>query len=99
MGLFTALSAEDGIAIARRYGLGEVRSLIAIPAGTINSNFALETEQGRFFVRINEGKQEDAVAWEAALVHDLAAAGIPVPEPLAPEPIAAPGPGARYLAW
>jgi homoserine kinase type II len=93
MGLFTELPPEDAAAIARRYGLGDVRALTPIPAGTINSNFALETDRGRYFVRINEGKREAEVAWEAALVGDLAAAGIPAPVPLAPEG------GPPYLAW
>jgi homoserine kinase type II len=95
MGLFTELPPEDAAAIARRYGLGDVRALAPIPAGTINSNFALETDRGRYFVRINEGKREDEVAWEAALVRDLAAAGIPAPVPLAPGTAGAP----PYLAW
>ena len=43
-----------------------------IAAGTINSNFALDTERGRYFVRVNEGKAEADVAWEARLVAALA---------------------------
>jgi len=92
VGTFTELGPDEAAAVAARYGLGEVRGLTAIAAGTINSNFALDCAAGRFFLRINEGKREDDVAWEAALVADLAAAGVPAPVPLAIG-------GARYTEW
>jgi homoserine kinase type II len=77
---FTRLDDDDARAIARALDLGTPRALTPIAAGTINSNFALDTDDGaRWFVRVNEGKTRDAVAWEAALVADLAAAGLPVP--------------------
>jgi homoserine kinase type II len=40
------------------------------------------TERGTFFVRINEGKAEADVAWEARLVTALAAGGVATPTPL-----------------
>lgn len=95
MGRFTALGTDDAAALAARFGLGAVRRLTAIDAGTINSNFIVDTDGGRYFLRINEGKQRDEVAWEAALVERLAAGGVPTPVPLA----VADGSGDRFAAW
>lgn len=81
MGTFTRLDDDDVRAIARELDLGTPARLVPIAAGTINSNFALETETGRWFVRVNEGKSEEDCTWEAALVVELAAAGLPVPVP------------------
>ncbi len=82
MGTFTALDDADLAAVAAAFGLGSVRSWRAIAAGTINSNFDVTTERGRWFVRVNEGKTLDDVAWEASLCAHLAARGAPVLVPL-----------------
>jgi homoserine kinase type II len=92
VGTFTELAPVDAAALAARYGLGALHRVEPIAAGTINSNFVLEADAGRFFLRINEGKREDEVAWEAELVLDLAAAGVPAPAPLEVE-------GRRYAAY
>jgi homoserine kinase type II len=83
VGVFTRLSDADLAGIADAFELGTVSSTTTIPAGTINSNFAIETEHGRWFVRVNEGKSEIDVAWEARLVSELAAGGVVTPAPLA----------------
>jgi homoserine kinase type II len=82
VGVFTRLGADEVAAIATRFGLGNVTSWTALAAGTINSNFSVETERGRWFVRVNEGKAEADVAWEARLVDALAAGGVATPAPV-----------------
>lgn len=81
MAVITELSEGDAAALARAFDLGEVRALRAIPAGTINSNYALTTSRGAYFLRINEGKDEADVRWEAELLRELAGAGVPVAAP------------------
>ena len=44
MGRFTDLGPEDAAALAARFGLGAVQRLGPIDAGTINSNFVVDTE-------------------------------------------------------
>ncbi len=83
MGTFTQLGTEELRALSTAFDLGDLTGSRAIAAGTINSNFALETSRGRFFLRVNEGKAEADVAWEARLVGALAAAGVATPPPLA----------------
>jgi homoserine kinase type II len=80
--LFTRLDAAELAGIAEAFELGAVRGARAISAGTINSNFAVDTERGAWFVRVNEGKSEADVAWEAQLVGALAAGGVVTPPPL-----------------
>lgn len=65
------------------FDLGAVASWSAIAAGTINTNIRAETERGTYFIRLNEGKAEADVAWEARVITALAAAGVPTPPPLA----------------
>jgi homoserine kinase type II len=83
VGVFTRLGDSDVEDIARAFALGAVRRYEPIAAGTINSNFAVETDGGKWFVRINEGKSEIDVAWEARLVGELAAGGVVTPPPVA----------------
>ncbi len=78
---FTALGTEELAAIVDEFGLGPLTGFHAIAAGTINSNFSVVSAAGRTFVRVNEGKSEDDVAWEARLVASLAAAGVATPAP------------------
>ena len=82
MATFTRLDDEQLSELARAFGLGEVTSHRAIAAGTINSNYAIETASGRYFVRVNEGKSEQDVAWEARLVAALAERDVVTPPPL-----------------
>jgi homoserine kinase type II len=79
---FTALDATQLAQLADTFGLGALRGTRSIAAGTINSNFELEAERGRFFLRVNEGKAEADVAWESRLVTALADAGVVTPAPL-----------------
>ncbi|HKA91404.1 MAG TPA: homoserine kinase [Haliangiales bacterium] len=83
MGTFTPVEALDLDATAAAFGLPAVRRAAPLWAGTINSNFRLDTDAGAFFLRVNEGKREDEVAYEAALVAHLAEDGVPTPRPVA----------------
>ncbi len=82
MGTFTVLGDAELSQLAEAFGLGAVERYASIAAGTINSNFELVTESGRYFVRVNEGKAEVDVGWEARLVTALAAAGVATPPSL-----------------
>jgi homoserine kinase type II len=79
---FTVLGEPELVDLAGAFNLGAVRRVRAIAAGTINSNFELECERGHFFARVNEGKAEVDVAWEARLVGALAERGVATPAPL-----------------
>ncbi|MBI4512360.1 MAG: homoserine kinase [Deltaproteobacteria bacterium] len=82
MGLFTRLTDDEMSAVAESFCLGDVRSFSGIAAGTVNSNYRLETSQGVFFIRVNEGKSEEDVLYETELVEYLVERGVPTPRAL-----------------
>lgn len=82
MATFTRLDGAQLSQLASAFGLGDVHAHRAIAAGTINSNYEIETARGPFFVRVNEGKSEHDVAWEARLVAALAEGGVVTPPPV-----------------
>ncbi|MFT3922397.1 MAG: homoserine kinase [Myxococcales bacterium] len=88
MATFTPISPEDGARIAGAHGLGGCREIIGVSAGTVNSNYFLETDQGRVFVRLYEQQEADGVAYEWALLDHLTARGVRVPPR-----VKGPGPG------
>ncbi len=78
---FSVLAPSDIAAACDEFSLGELAEFAAIAAGTINSNYRVDAARGRFFLRVNEGKSEADVAYEAELVGELAEAGVPTPRP------------------
>jgi homoserine kinase type II len=89
----TPLEFEDIRTLARSFSIAEPVGFGSIDAGTINSNYEVETRSGRFFLRVNEGKSEGDVRYEAELVRALAAGGVVTPAPM----LAGNEPFARYL--
>ncbi|MET0340032.1 MAG: homoserine kinase [Polyangiales bacterium] len=79
MASFTPLAHEDGVRIADAHGLGTLRAVVPIAAGTVNSNYFLETDHGRAFVRLYEQQDIDGVAYEWQLLAHLATRGVPLP--------------------
>lgn len=81
MAILTPLDLEAARAIGQDYGL-EVTSVEGLMAGSVNSNFALSTTTGRFFLRVVEEQGFDGAAREARLLALLAGRGVPTPEPM-----------------
>jgi homoserine kinase type II len=83
MALLTPMTLEEARAIGSSYAV-TVTSFEALAAGSVNSNFRLETsERGRLFMRVYEEQGDDGARAELGLVRELAALGIPTPRPLA----------------
>jgi homoserine kinase type II len=83
MGVFTHVSEAEARALLEHYDVGGLREIQGIPAGSVNSNYALETARGRFFLRVYEEQDEAGARSEAALLAHLAARGVKTPAPLA----------------
>jgi homoserine kinase type II len=81
MASFTQLSERQVVGLAAEFGV-EVRSWRPLEAGTINSNFALQGDSERYFLRVNEGKSDDEVRYEARVIDAFAARGVATPRPL-----------------
>lgn len=87
MAAFTPLSPADGARVAAQHGLGACLGVVPVPAGTVNSNYFLDSERGRVFVRLYEQQDVDGVRYEWALLDHLSARGVPIPTRVrGPEP-------------
>ena len=83
MALFRTVSDADVREMLAAFGVGGYRAHHPIAVGTINTNLRVETDAEQLFLRINEGKSEDDVWREAAIVAHAAAQGVPTPVPRA----------------
>jgi homoserine kinase type II len=82
MAVLTSIDAGDARALAAEYDLGEVEALDGIPAGSVNSNFALEVAGRRVFLRLYEEQDFAGAERETAMLERIAASGVPTPPPL-----------------
>ncbi len=83
MAQFTILTQAEVASLCDQFGLGTLLTVQPIAAGTINSNYRVETERGRYFLRVNEGKTEAEVQFEFDVLSHLVAGGVATAEPLA----------------
>jgi len=82
MAVLTRIDDDSARSLVVAYGLGEPWTLRGIPAGSVNSNFALETGGGRrFFLRVYEERDLAGARGETMMLTRLAAAGVPTPAP------------------
>ncbi len=77
MALYTPLSPEELEEVAARYGLPAPQRAVPEPKGSINTNYHLWVGGGRYFLRLNEGKADAEVAFEAQVLSFLAEAKFP----------------------
>ncbi len=64
------------------YGLGRIVGVAAIPEGSVNSNYLLETAKGRFLLRVEEVKGENELKRELDLLTFLRKHSFPCPNPM-----------------
>ncbi|MDB4980526.1 MAG: Homoserine kinase, partial [Myxococcales bacterium] len=93
MAQFRSLAADDVRDILAAFGAPAYLHHEAVAAGTINTNVSVQTEGGRLFLRVNEGKTREDVEREGAIVAHVAARGVPTPPPLLTPA------GASFATW
>jgi homoserine kinase type II len=82
MAVFTPVTEDEARDFVRGYGLGEVTALVAIAEGVENTNYRLETTQGRFVLTLFEGRTDAAsLPFCLGLTDHLAEAGFPAARP------------------
>jgi homoserine kinase type II len=78
--LLTSLPLADAARLGHEFGL-DVTAIEALSVGSVNSNFALTTRDGRrYFARLYEEQARAGALSEIALVAALGRAGVPVVE-------------------
>ena len=80
MAVYTHVSAESLARFLARYDVGELVSAKGIAEGVENSNYLVDTTQGRYILTLYEKRVEgDDLPYFMALLDHLAARGLPVP--------------------
>ena len=84
MAVYTHLSSEKLSELVDRFGAGRLISAKGIAEGVENSNYLVETDQGRFIFTIYEKRVDQAdLPFFFALIDHLVKKGCPVPPALA----------------
>lgn len=82
MALLTALSLDEARPLFAEYGI-DLRRLVPLAAGSVNSNFFAEGADGQeYFARIYEEQGESGAQFELLLNERLQEAGVPVARPV-----------------
>jgi len=82
MAVYTQLDERDLSEIVEDYGLVKVTAAKGIPAGSVNTNYLLETPRGKHLLRVDEVKGELDVKRELDLLLFLRKHGFPCPQPV-----------------
>src|SRR5579859_5562606 len=85
MPLLTAISDEEARRLLGAYPVGPLVSFEALAAGSVNSNFSVQTggPRGRqLFLRLYEEQDRAGAEAETAMVERLGAAGVPIAPPV-----------------
>jgi homoserine kinase type II len=83
MALYTVLGEAELAEVARAFGLPPPERVRPEPRGGVNTNYHLWAGGRRFFLRVNEGKSDADVRFEAEVLRFLAEGRFPI-APLVP---------------
>jgi homoserine kinase type II len=79
---FTPLTGPDLAVFLGDFELGAPRSHAPVAGGSVNSNFVVDIDGRRVFLRIYEEQNHEGARAEAAMLRRLAASEVPTPAPL-----------------
>ncbi len=83
MAVFTPVSLAQASGFLSAYDIGEVVELTAIAEGVENTNYRLDTTQGRFVLTLFEGRTDEAsLPFCLGLTAHLAGRGFTCPTPI-----------------
>ena len=85
MALLTAISQEDARRLLGAYPVGPLESFEALAAGSVNSNFSVQTgghAPRQLFLRLYEEQDRAGAEAETAMLERLGGAGVPVAPPV-----------------
>jgi homoserine kinase type II len=79
LAVYVSFEQREIDAVAEVFRLGRVLEWRGIPQGSINTNYRLETERGRFFLRHTTVRASSELEFEAALLSHLHESRFPAP--------------------
>lgn len=82
MAVFTPVSRDELNHFLKDYRLGEVKAMTGIDSGIENTNYFVDTENGAFVLTLFERLEPAQLPFYLDLMHHLAAAGVPCPNPV-----------------
>ena len=85
MAFLTAITEQDARGLLAAYAVGPLETLQPLAAGSVNSNFSVQTGGAggrRLFLRIYEERDRAGAEGETAMVERLDAAGVPSAPPV-----------------
>jgi homoserine kinase type II len=83
MAVYTEVSWDEAAALLKRLGLGSLTGMQGIQSGIENTNYFVDTSQGRFVLTLFERLSAQELPFYLHLMKHLAEHGVPVPEPRA----------------
>ncbi|MGB1581866.1 MAG: homoserine kinase, partial [Nevskiales bacterium] len=83
MSVYTAVSEAELTAFLADYPVGELRGFEGISAGIENTNYFVDTSDGRWVLTLFERAAEEDLPWFLGLMDHLAHRGVPSASPLA----------------
>ena len=83
MAVYTEVSKKEARELLRRLQLGKLLTLRGIEGGIENTNYFVTSEQGEYVLTLFERLTAEQLPFYLHLMHHLAHAGIPVPDPQA----------------
>ena len=83
MAVFTPVDLHEAGALTLRLGLGRAQTITGISAGIENTNYFVDTDQGRWVLTLFERLGPEQLPFYLGLMQHLAHHGLPVPEPRA----------------
>jgi len=82
MAVLTRVTQPEALSLLSAYGITRLDALEGIAGGSVNSNFAIDCEAGRLFLRLYEERDRPGAERETAMLERLALAGVPTPGPI-----------------
>jgi homoserine kinase type II len=83
MAVFTEVSRDDAAALVARLSIGQLTELKGIASGIENTNYFVDTTQGRYVLTLFERLTHEQLPFYLHLMKHLAQHGVPVPDPQA----------------
>lgn len=83
MAVYTEVSFDEAAPLLQALGLGSLQTITACSGGIENTNYFVDTDQGRYVLTLFERLTFDQLPFYLHLMKHLAQRGIPVPEPQA----------------